>query len=95
MAIRGRDKTVLKELIALAIQNGKVKDDKIEFRIRDIGIDKIREMGAFKFCTKRSKKVFGVRKDGTSYVYEINYEIVKCYGDDNLVELFKKKLKKG
>jgi len=89
-------KEVIKEIIIKAIQNGKVEGSKIVFTIKDVGgLEELRKKKAVKLCMKHSKQIF--LSVGTKYgvkKYVIDYEIVKCYGDEEIKKMFEEKIKK-
>ena len=93
--VRGRGKIVIKEVIEKAIKNGHVSGDKIVFRLKDITAEDGSKKGVIKCCMRRSRFIFGVVKDKKNQrqrLYYVDYSIVQCYGDDKLIEMFKKKL---
>jgi len=83
---------MIKEVIKKAIESGQVSGDKIVFKLRDITAEDGSKKWVMRCCMRKSRRVFGVVKDRTPRIYFVDKTIVECYGDDELLEMFKKKL---
>ena len=92
--VRGREKTMIKEVIKKAIENGHVSGDKIVFKLKDITAEDGNKKWVMRCCMRKSRRVFGVVKDRTPRIYFVDKTIVECYGDEELVEMFRKKINK-
>ena len=73
----------------------RVDGKRILFQLRDIGdINELKSKGVMKLCLKN--RVFSaVCKDSKGRkVYCIDYEIVSCVGDDEIVNMFIERIRK-